>query len=310
MLGEDDLYEAKEDEEEEIEVTDEFSTEEPQGPGKIDVTQNADADLTGDKKSVQDNLEAALEAAKALGDEAYARQLEQTTVAEDFNQLVLQLKELFIPIAQQILPKIKELLGPEGGVGALVEKIKSSFDSIVNVVKVLVTLIGVNMVTGIAKNIASMGQLIIKAGILVGEYVAMAAAWAIANPIPAAAGLVLAAGVGAAVYSQVQDGEVSSNGLVVGKYNKGQIQPIAQGRADDNVIFTTNKPTQVNTNNASVNIDVLLEEQRKTNALLAQGNNISNTIANKNINVQYDSQKAGTAADVNSYQISSQFITT
>jgi hypothetical protein len=69
------LYEAKEDEEEEIEVTDEFSTEEPQGKGKIDVTQNADADLTGDKKSVQDNLEAALEAAKALGDDKLATQI-------------------------------------------------------------------------------------------------------------------------------------------------------------------------------------------------------------------------------------------
>jgi hypothetical protein len=241
-------------------------------------------------------------------DEAYAKQLAQNAISEDFNKIIEQLKELFIPIAQELLPKIKEFL--ETGVAPLVEKIKNSFDLIVNVVKVLVTLIGVNMVTGIAKNIASMGQLIIKAGTLVGEYVAMAAAWAIANPIAAAAGLVLAAGVGAAVYSQIQDGEVSSDGLVVGKYNKGAIQPIAQGRADDNVIFTTNKPTQANTNNASINIDVLLEEQRKTNALLAQGNNISNTIANKNINVQYDSQKAGTAADVNSYRISSQFITT
>jgi hypothetical protein len=68
------LSEAKEDEEE-IEVTDEFSTEEPQGKGKIDVTQNADADLTGDKKSVQDNLEAALEAAKSLGDDKLATQI-------------------------------------------------------------------------------------------------------------------------------------------------------------------------------------------------------------------------------------------
>jgi len=248
------------------------------------------------------------EAAKALGDEAYAKQLEQTTVAEDFNQLVLQLKELFIPIAQELLPKIKEFL--ETGVAPLVEKIKSSFDSIVTVVKVLVGLIGVNMVTGIAKNIASMGQLIIKAGALVAQYVAMAAAWAIANPIAAAAGLILAAGVGAVVYSQMQDGEVNSDGLIVGKYNKGQIQPIAQGASNDNVIFTTNKPNPSNTNNnASMNINVLLEEQKRTNALLERQNNISNVIANKNTNVQYDSQKAGTAADVNSYRVSSQFIT-
>jgi hypothetical protein len=90
------LEEAKDEEvaDEEIEVTDEFSTEEPQGPGKIDVTQNADADLTGDKKSVQDNLEAALEAAKALGDEKLATQIgnsltfftKQHVVKEDLNE--------------------------------------------------------------------------------------------------------------------------------------------------------------------------------------------------------------------------------
>jgi hypothetical protein len=90
------LEEAKDEEvaDEEIEVTDEFSTEEPQGPGGIDVAQNADADLTGDKKDVQDNLEAALEAAKALGDEKLATQIgnsltfftKQHVVKEDLNE--------------------------------------------------------------------------------------------------------------------------------------------------------------------------------------------------------------------------------
>ena len=64
--------------EETVDVTDDFSMEEPQGPGKIDVTQNANADLTGTKKDVQDNLEAALEAARALGDEKLATQVGNT----------------------------------------------------------------------------------------------------------------------------------------------------------------------------------------------------------------------------------------
>jgi signal peptidase I len=93
---EDVMNEAKDEEiaDEEIEVTDEFSTEQPQGPGKIDVTQNANADLTGDKKDVQDNLEAALEAAKALGDDKLATQIgnsltfftKQHVVKEDLNE--------------------------------------------------------------------------------------------------------------------------------------------------------------------------------------------------------------------------------
>jgi hypothetical protein len=70
----DSLSEAKEDEEEEIEITDEFSDED-EGEGGISVTQNADADLTGNKKQVQDNLEAALEAAKTLGDDKLATQI-------------------------------------------------------------------------------------------------------------------------------------------------------------------------------------------------------------------------------------------
>jgi hypothetical protein len=85
--------------EETVDVTDDFSIEEPQGPGKIDVTQNANADLTGTKKDVQDNLEAALEAARALGDEKLATQVgntitffnkqhvvKDTTVAENLNE--------------------------------------------------------------------------------------------------------------------------------------------------------------------------------------------------------------------------------
>ena len=103
---EDVMNEAKDEEiaDEEIEVTDEFSTEQPQGPGKIDVTQNANADLTGDKKDVQDNLEAALEAAKALGDDKLATQIgnsltfftKQHVVKEDLN-------ESMFPILKKIL---------------------------------------------------------------------------------------------------------------------------------------------------------------------------------------------------------------
>jgi hypothetical protein len=71
MLSEEDEEEVEVEDEEEIPM-DEPKTNEP---GKIDVTQNADADLTGNKKEVQDNLEAALEAAKSLGDEKLATQI-------------------------------------------------------------------------------------------------------------------------------------------------------------------------------------------------------------------------------------------
>jgi len=74
---------AEVDEEEEVEDTEEVDvdvedpepTEEPVGDGGLKVTQNADADLTGTQKEVQDNLEAALEAAKKLDDDKLAKQI-------------------------------------------------------------------------------------------------------------------------------------------------------------------------------------------------------------------------------------------
>jgi hypothetical protein len=127
------LEEAKKDEEvadEEIEVTDEFSTEEPQGPGGIDVTQNADADLTGDKKDVQDNLEAALEAAKALGDDKLATQIgnsltfftKQHVVKEDLKETLLLQKRAGIITETQYKQKLNEISEDEV---PLTSKVKS-----------------------------------------------------------------------------------------------------------------------------------------------------------------------------------------
>jgi hypothetical protein len=127
------LEEAKKDEEvadEEIEVTDEFSTEEPQGPGGIDVAQNADADLTGDKKDVQDNLEAALEAAKALGDDKLATQIgnsltfftKQHVVKEDLKETLLLQKRAGIITETQYKQKLNEISEDEV---PLTSKVKS-----------------------------------------------------------------------------------------------------------------------------------------------------------------------------------------
>jgi len=61
--------------EEEVDVDVEEPTPSDEPKGGIDVTQNADADLTGVEKEVQDNLEAAMEAAKKLNDEKLQQQI-------------------------------------------------------------------------------------------------------------------------------------------------------------------------------------------------------------------------------------------
>ena len=48
------------------------------GKGEISVTQDAEAELSGTKGNVQDNLEAALKAAQDLGDEKLTNQIKNT----------------------------------------------------------------------------------------------------------------------------------------------------------------------------------------------------------------------------------------
>ena len=136
------------------------------------------------------------------------------------------------------------------------------------------------------------------AAIMAGMAVSMAStaiAWAIMNPIGALVGLGVAAAVGAAV--ALSDGAVDSKGLVVGSYNKGQITPIAQGAADDNVIFTTNKPTSSPAGgNASIDVGELVRRQDKTNDLLDK-------LLNKESSIYTDSTKTGTATHIGTYKI-------
>jgi len=72
------LEEAEDEEEVTVDDTEEIDVDtdaETVDAGEMEVTANADAGLTGIKKEVQDNLEAALEAAKAIGDQKLVDQI-------------------------------------------------------------------------------------------------------------------------------------------------------------------------------------------------------------------------------------------
>ena len=75
------IREEEEDEDVEVAVSDEeeMDIEEPaEDAGEVEVEDDAKTELTGDKKDVSDNLEAALEAARALGDEKLVDQIGNT----------------------------------------------------------------------------------------------------------------------------------------------------------------------------------------------------------------------------------------
>ena len=97
------MSEAKEEEvEDEVDVDIESPEAMDEPTSGISVTQNADADLTGTEKELQDNLEAALEAAKKIGDDKLQQQIgnsltfftRQHVVKENLNEVKFKIGDM------------------------------------------------------------------------------------------------------------------------------------------------------------------------------------------------------------------------
>ena len=127
------VKEAKKDEvEDEVDIDIESPEAMDTPMGGINVTQNADADLTGTEKEVQDNLEAAMEAAKKLGDEKLSSQIGNTltfftrqhVVKENLKETLLFQKRAGIITETQYKQKLNEISEDEDEV-PLTSKVKS-----------------------------------------------------------------------------------------------------------------------------------------------------------------------------------------
>jgi hypothetical protein len=127
------VKEAKKDEvEDEVDIDIESPEPMDTPTGGINVTQNADADLTGTEKEVQDNLEAAMEAAKKLGDEKLSSQIGNTltfftrqhVVKENLKETLLLQKRAGIITETQYKQKLNEISEDEDEV-PLTSKVKS-----------------------------------------------------------------------------------------------------------------------------------------------------------------------------------------
>ena len=227
--------------------------------------------------STRQQVEDQIAAAKKLGDVNKVRMLENSIGNEAEAKAALDridAQTKFNLAIEKVQSMIANLV--DGPMGRMLDKI-ISFISNTAVLKTILVSIAAIM-AGMAVSMAS-----------------TAIAWAIMNPIGALVGLGVAAAVGAAV--ALSDGAVDSKGLVVGSYNKGQITPIAQGAADDNVIFTTNKPTSSPAGgNASIDVGELVRRQDKTNDLLDK-------LLNKESSIYTDSTKTGTATHIGTYKI-------
>ena len=158
------------------------------------------------------------EIAKKLNNPDLSTMYERQSVQDRFNQSIEKLKEIFVSLATPVL----EIISP---FAKLVGWLAESKAILAGISGVMAGIVAYNVALTAEKVIQN--GLAIRANILAGmeltKAIGIAAAKAIANPISAAAGLVVAASVGAMIYNtmkekptETKDGIIDSNkGLVV-----------------------------------------------------------------------------------------------
>jgi hypothetical protein len=184
------------------------------------------------------------EAKKQLGDEALANQFAQQSVQERFAQATEKLQELFIQLAEPVMAIVSPLMDLVGtvlpgisflmqGILVPVQLLADGFnelfsfsggftDHLVGALKLLGGIAGTYALIKtiqIASNRASIIDGSLQKGKLA-TLIAQAAAWAVANPFTAIAGLAIAGTVAAGLYSMVKGNDVMSPGESSGGYGK------------------------------------------------------------------------------------------
>jgi hypothetical protein len=184
------------------------------------------------------------EAKKRLGDEQLATQYEQQSVQERFAQAVEKLQEVFVQLAEPILAIVSPLANLAStilpGISFLMQGILIPIQLLADGFNELFTLSGgftdhllgaLKLLGGIAGaylliktyQIAANREAIINGSLQKGvlaTLIAQAAAWAVANPFTALAGLAIAGAVTAGLYSMVKGDDVLSPGGSGSGYGK------------------------------------------------------------------------------------------
>ena len=209
------------------------------------------------------------EAAAKLGDEALARQYEQQSVQERFNQAVEKLKDIFVSIAD----------GPISSILNAFATILSNSTAIKVIIGALGGLAGLwafSMIQGAIAAIASASALTLGLG-----------------------ALAIAAGIGTAAYAmnsasktaesnvtQVKDGEMGldpNGGPVISSFQQGELKPVMQGIKQDKAYLTTNKPTptQNTTTTVAIDYDRLAAAMSRVNITL-DGKAVTDSVNDRN----------------------------
>jgi hypothetical protein len=217
---------------------------------------------------------------KSIGNEEEAQAaLQRVSEQDKFNQGIEQLKQLLADV----------LSGPAMGLAKWLGKLLQNATALKIIFGGIALVLGTSMLASFAKNIASLGIMVAKA-------VAYAAAWAIANPIGAIAGLAAAATVGAVVYSQMKDGVIDPKGGMVVSGEKGSIQL----DKDDSIIAGTKLFGNKKINDGTIDPKGNVTSQGAKGSMKVQstgGGDMSaviaaiNSLASRPINVSIDGKK-------------------
>jgi hypothetical protein len=231
------------------------------------------------------------EASRMLQEGQLENLVNQQSTAEQFSQTIEHLKEIFVSIVD----------GPLGILLNGMASLLSNAYTLYPIIAGIGAIISVKMVKGMASFGKELVKVIPKLATMLTSYIGIAAAWAVANPIMAAVGLALAAGVGALVYSQMKDGVIGPGGETIVSGPKGSIQL----DKEDSMIVGTNlmgdknksksktPPPPQGGGGGTVNVDMT-----QTNALLQQ---LINVIQSGGT-VTLDGQKVGEALKLGSFQ--------
>ena len=231
------------------------------------------------------------EASRMLQEGQLENLVNQQTTAEQFSQTIEHLKEIFVSIVD----------GPLGILLNGMASLLSNAYTLYPIIAGIGAIISVKMVKGMSSFGKELVKVIPKLALMLTSYIGIAAAWAVANPIMAAVGLALAAGVGALVYSQMKDGVIGPGGETVVSGPKGSIQLDKEDSmivgtnlmGDKNKSKKTTQPQPQGGGGGTVNVDMT-----QTNALLQQ---LINVIQSGGT-VTLDGQKVGEALKLGSFQ--------
>jgi hypothetical protein len=233
------------------------------------------------------------EASRILKSEAQGEGIDglvdQQSMQEDFNQSIESMKEIFVDIAQNVLPLIQMALEPimaiMSGISTVVGYIIEGFKTLA---PVLVPILGIMTAMWIKTKAVAIMSVIQKAWTGLGGLPVVGPALAIAA---------IAGGVGYINSQKVKDAQISPKGGLMVSGEKGTFQL----DKEDSVIAGTDlggnkKPknnTQSQSSGTSVNVDM-----SQTNALLQQ----LISVISAGGDVTLDGQKVGNALNLVSYK--------